>query len=65
MYAGGEGGEKNAAPIGSNVVNLFLQSVGVVISDIQDVIFKYVNVLKCLPPPQKLCITCLYHNKCM
>ena len=40
MYAGGEGGEKNAAPIGSNVVNLFLQSVGVVISDIQDVIFK-------------------------
>ena len=40
MYAGGEGADKNAAPIGSNVVNLFLQSVGVVISDIQDVIFK-------------------------
>ena len=40
MYAGGEGADKIAAPIGSNVVNLFLQSVGVVISDIQDVIFK-------------------------
>ena len=41
MYAGGaDGDEKQAMPIGSNVVNLFLQSVGVVLSDINDVIFK-------------------------
>lgn len=43
MYDGGEEGEENAKPaqIGSNVLGLFLQSVGVVLSDIQDVIFKY------------------------
>ena len=44
MYAGAEKGEKGEdkkpAQMGSNVINLFLQSVGVVLSDIQDVVFK-------------------------
>ncbi len=43
MYGGGEEGDKDEekpAQLGSNVLNLFLQSVGVVLSDIQDVIFK-------------------------
>ena len=40
MYSGGE--EKKPTKLHSNVINLFLQSVGVVLSDVQDVVFKYV-----------------------
>ena len=43
MYAGAEkSDDKKPVQLSSNVLNLFLQSVGVVLSDIQDVIFKYV-----------------------
>ena len=37
----GEDGKKGA-PVGSNVINLFLQSVGIVLTDVQDVVFKQV-----------------------
>ena len=34
------GGEDGQVEIKSNVLNIFLQSVGVVLTDIQDVVFK-------------------------
>ncbi|XP_064645587.1 intermembrane lipid transfer protein VPS13C-like isoform X5 [Lineus longissimus] len=37
---GDSGGDRQAVPIGMNVINLFLQSVGVVLTDVQDVVFK-------------------------
>ena len=36
----GDDGDKKATPFGMNVINLFLQSVGVVLTDVQDVVFK-------------------------
>ena len=43
MYGGSglDDGENKPAQIHSNVLNLFLQSVGIVLTDIQDVVFKY------------------------
>ncbi|XP_074661340.1 intermembrane lipid transfer protein VPS13A-like [Tubulanus polymorphus] len=35
-----ENGNKSATPVGMNFINLFLQSVGVVLTDVQDVVFK-------------------------
>ena len=38
MYSGGE--EKKPQPVQNNIVGLFLQSVGIVLTDVSDVIFK-------------------------
>lgn len=41
-----------AAPVGGQVIHLFLQSVGVTLTEVQDVVFRYTNMalLRCQGP---------------
>jgi vacuolar protein sorting-associated protein 13A/C len=37
---GGKGGDGKAIQLHADIINVFLQSVGVVLTDVQDVVFK-------------------------
>ena len=39
--------EAHAGEIQWHVLNLFLQSIGIVLTDVQDVIFKYLFIFSC------------------
>ena len=46
LYGGDETEDGKPAQLQSEVLNLFLQSVGIVLTDIQDVIFKCVIIIR-------------------